>query len=110
VAYVIIAICFGLAGGLVARAKGSSFLLWFLISAVVPFVGLLAAILYRSEHQELRRRCPRCGRVTKIYDALCTRCGAELEFPQELIAPESYVRAGAGADPVRGGAHDTHRG
>ena len=38
--YVIIAYCFGLAGGIVGKAKGSSFLLWFLISAVVPVFGL----------------------------------------------------------------------
>ena len=66
---------------MVGRVKGSSFLLWFLISAVVPFFGLLAAIAYRMESNELRRRCPHCGRVTKIYDALCTRCGTELDFP-----------------------------
>jgi hypothetical protein len=87
-AYVIIALCFGLAGGLVGRIKGSSFILWFLISAAVPFFGLLAAVAYRYESDELRRRCPRCGRVTKIYDAVCTRCGTELEFPDVAIAPE----------------------
>ena len=87
-AYVIIALCFGLAGGLVGRIKGSSFVLWFLISAAVPFFGLAAAVAYRYESAELRRRCPRCGRVTKIYDAICTRCGTELEFPDVAIAPE----------------------
>jgi uncharacterized membrane protein YfcA len=40
----VIAFCFGLAGGIVGRIKGSSFLLWFLISAAVPFFGLFAAI------------------------------------------------------------------
>ena len=80
-AYVVIAVCFGLAGGIVGKVKGSSFFLWFLISGVVPFFGLLAAIAYRFERDELRRRCPNCGRVTKIYDALCTRCGAEPDFP-----------------------------
>jgi hypothetical protein len=87
-AYVIIALCFGLAGGLVGRIKGSSFVLWFLISGLVPFFGLLAAVAYRFERDELRRQCPRCGRVTKIYDALCTRCGTELDFPDVAIAPE----------------------
>jgi hypothetical protein len=87
--YVIIALCFGLAGGIVAKIKGSSFLLWFLISAVVPFLGLAAAILYRFEREELRRECPRCGRVTKIYDAICTRCGTELEYPDAIVAPEA---------------------
>ena len=29
---------------------------------------------------------------TKIYDALCTRCGAEFEFPERAVAPESWER------------------
>jgi len=91
-AYITIAFCFGLAGGVVGKIKGSSFVLWFLISALVPFFGLMAAIAYRFERDELRRQCPNCGRVTKIYDALCTRCGAELDFPQVAIAPESWER------------------
>lgn len=89
-AYVIVAICFGLSGGIVGKIKGSSFLLWFLISGLVPVIGLLAAIAYRFERDEFRRRCPTCGRVTKIYDAICTRCGTEFEFPERAIAPESW--------------------
>src|SRR5205085_2189477 len=94
-AYVIIALCFAVSGGIVARIKGSSFWLWFLISGLVPFLGLLAAIAYRFERDELRRRCPNCGKVTKIYDAICTRCGGELEFPDVAIAPESFERTPA---------------
>ena len=94
--YIVIAVCFGLAGGIVGRVKGSSFALWFLISATVPFIGLLAAIFYRYESDELRRQCPRCGSVTKIYDAVCTRCGEELEFPEVAIAPEAWSREAAG--------------
>ena len=94
-AYVIIALWFGLAGGIVGRIKGSSFLLWFLISGLVPVLGLLTALVYRSERDELRRACPNCGRVTKIYDALCTRCGAELDYPDLAIAPESLERTAA---------------
>jgi hypothetical protein len=88
-AYVALAMCFALAGGIVGRIKGSSFWLWFLISGCVPVLGLLAAIFYRYERDELRRQCPTCGRVTKVYDALCTRCGTELEYPDRVIAPES---------------------
>jgi hypothetical protein len=91
-AYLVIAFCFGLAGGFVGKIKGSSFLLWFLISGLVPVFGLLAAIAYRFESDELRRRCPNCGRVIKIYDAICTRCGAELEYPDRPLAPESWER------------------
>jgi len=93
--YVIIALCFGLAGGIVGKVKGSSFILWFLISALVPFFGLLAAIAYRFDREELRRQCPRCGNVTKLHDAICMRCGTELDFPEVAIAAESWERAPA---------------
>ena len=89
--YIVIALSFALAGGLVGRAKGSSFFLWFLISGIVPFVGLLAAIAYRVERDEPRRACPTCGKVVKLYEALCTRCGTELEYTDEIIPPESAL-------------------
>jgi hypothetical protein len=88
-AYLVICFFFGLAGGIVGRIKGSSFFIWFLISAAVPFFGLAAAILYRFERNELRRRCPKCGRVAKLHDALCTRCGEDFEFPGEVLMSEA---------------------
>jgi hypothetical protein len=90
--YVVICLFFGLAGGFIGRTKGSSFLLWFLISALIPFFGLLAALCYRWESRELRRQCPRCGRVVKIYDAKCMRCGHELEFPDAALPSEAAMR------------------
>jgi hypothetical protein len=83
---------FGLAGGIVGRIKGSSFFTWFLISGLVPFLGLLTAICYRWEDRELRRECPGCGRVVKLYDALCLSCGTELEFPDVAVASEAAMR------------------
>jgi hypothetical protein len=83
---------FGLAGGIVGKIKGSSFFLWFLISAVIPFFGLLAALLSRWENHELRRECPGCGRILKLHDALCTSCGTELEFPDVALASEASLR------------------
>ncbi len=88
-AYLVVAFSFALAGGLVGRLKGSSFFVWFLISGVLPVIGLVAALLYRTERDELRRQCPGCGKVVPLYDALCTRCGTELDFPEIAIAPES---------------------
>lgn len=82
--YLIICLFFGLAGGVVGKIKGSSFLLWFLISALVPFGGLLAAVLYRYDRDEPQRECPRCGRVLKLHDQVCFGCGLDLEFPLDL--------------------------
>jgi DNA-directed RNA polymerase subunit RPC12/RpoP len=81
--YLVIALSFALAGGFVGRLKGSSFFLWALISGVVPFIGLAAALLYRFDTDEPRRSCPNCGHVCMLHDALCTRCGSELDFPDE---------------------------
>ena len=88
-AYISIAMGFALGGGVVGRLKGSSFWLWFLISGAIPLFGLLAAVCYRSERDELRRQCPTCGRVCKLYDALCVRCGTELDFPEQALASEN---------------------
>lgn len=83
---------FGLAGGLVGRAKGSSFVIWFLIAGLIPFLGLLSALFYRSDSKELRRQCPGCGRVLKLHDAVCTSCGEELAFPDVALPSEAAMR------------------
>jgi hypothetical protein len=90
--YVVICLGFGVAGGLIGRMKGSSFWLWFLIAGLVPVAGLLAAVFYRWDDRELRRRCPGCGRVIKLHDAKCMSCGTELEFPEVAIASEAAMR------------------
>jgi hypothetical protein len=80
-----------IATAFVGRAKGSSFWLWFLIGAVLPYFGLIAALLYRRERDEPERRCPRCGTVHKLYVQVCTRCGADLYLPN----PTEVGRPGA---------------
>jgi membrane protein implicated in regulation of membrane protease activity len=87
--YVVYALWFGIAAGVVGRIKGSSFFQWFLIGTVIPVLGLLLAVLYRSERDEVRRQCPTCGKVVKLHDAMCMRCGTDLDFPEVGIEPES---------------------
>jgi hypothetical protein len=89
VIYLIFALWFGIATGVVGKIKGSSAILWFLIGAAVPVLGLVTAVLYRSERDEVRRQCPTCGKVVKLHDAMCMRCGTDLEFPDMAIEPES---------------------
>jgi hypothetical protein len=85
--YVVVAFFFGLATGVVGKIKGSSFVIWFIVGAVVPVFGLIAAIVSRWEKAELRRRCEECGAVVPITDQVCKRCGRDLDFPSEAIAP-----------------------
>ena len=82
----IMAMC-GLSAAIVAKIKGSSFLIWFLIGAALPIAGTIAALLYRWERQELRRRCEECGNVVALSDQVCMRCGRDLDWPEEVFAP-----------------------
>jgi hypothetical protein len=88
-AYLVIALFFGLATAIVAKIKGSSFFLWFVIGSVLPVAGLIGALLYRWERYEPRQRCPRCGYVMNISDQVCMRCGEDIVWegvPEETPA------------------------
>jgi hypothetical protein len=89
VIYLLVAVWFGLATGLIGRIKGSSFLIWFAVGFVVPVIGLIVVLAYRNERDEVRRQCPTCGKLVKLHDAMCMRCGTDLDFPEVAIEPES---------------------
>jgi hypothetical protein len=79
--YVPVALLFGLATAIIGRAKGSSFFIWLIVGTVLPILGLIAVILYRSEKVEPERQCPRCHKVLKLYVQVCPRCGEDLYLP-----------------------------
>ena len=78
---------FGLSAGTIGRIKGSSFFIWFLIGAALPLAGTIAALLYRFEREEPRRKCEECGNVVALSDQVCMRCGRDLDWPEEVFAP-----------------------
>jgi hypothetical protein len=82
VQYVLIAASFGLATGIIGRAKGSSFFIWLIIGTVLPLLGLIAVILYRYDKIEPERRCPRCGKTHKLYVQVCNVCGEDMYLPE----------------------------
>jgi hypothetical protein len=79
--FLVILTFFGLSAGVVAKIRGNPFLIWFLIGFCLPLLGTIAAILYRSERTELKRRCEECGNVVALHDQVCMRCGRDLELP-----------------------------
>lgn len=79
--WVVIALSAGLATGIIGRAKGGSFFIWLLIGTVLPFIGLIAVILYRNEETEPERQCPSCRKTIKLYVQVCPRCGTDLYLP-----------------------------
>jgi membrane protein implicated in regulation of membrane protease activity len=89
VIYLVFALWMGLGAGIVGRIKGSSFFIWFAIGLILPVLGVLAAAFYRSDRDEVRRQCPTCGKIIKLHDTMCMRCGTDLDFPEIAIEPES---------------------
>jgi hypothetical protein len=83
--YLVIAFFFGLSAGAIGKIKGSSFFLWFLVGAVLPVFGTLAALFYRFERNEPRRECDECGRIIAVTDQVCRGCGADQGLPSRLL-------------------------
>lgn len=79
----IICFFFGLSAGAIGKIKGGSFFIWFLVGFVLPFLGTIAALLFRNERTIERRHCPECGNVVAIHDQVCGRCGRDLEYPED---------------------------
>ena len=71
----------GLSAGTIGKIKGSSFFIWFMVGAMLPLIGTIAALLYRFERNEPRRKCPECGNVVPLSDQVCMRCGHDLDWP-----------------------------
>jgi hypothetical protein len=82
--FVVLAIFCGLSAGVIGKLKGSSFWIWFLVGLVLPLLGTLAAIFYRSERDEPLRQCNECGNIVPLHDQVCMRCGADLDWPGEF--------------------------
>ena len=84
-AYVVLIFFCGLSAGIIGKLKGSSFWIWFAVGLVLPVIGSVAAALYRNERSEPLRECPECGNVVALHVQVCTRCGRDLEWPDEVI-------------------------
>jgi hypothetical protein len=82
--FVVLAVFCGLSAGVIGKLKGSSFWIWFLVGLVLPLLGTLAAIFYRSERAEPLRQCNECGNIVPLHDQVCMRCGADLDWPDEI--------------------------
>jgi hypothetical protein len=85
VEFVVLAFFCGLSAGVIGKLKGSSFFIWFLVGTVLPLIGTIAAIAYRNEHREPLRRCESCGTAHALNVQVCTACGRDLDWPEQVI-------------------------
>lgn len=86
------ALILGVITGAIGRYKGSSFFVWFLAGTMLPGIALAGVLLMQSTHDDPRRECSNCGAVLPITAQVCMRCGEDLDYPDELIAPKSRRR------------------
>ncbi len=79
---IVILFFFGLSAGAIGKIKGVVVLHLVPDRLRLPFIGTLAALLYRNERAEPRRQCPECGNVVAIHDQVCRRCGRDSGLPR----------------------------
>jgi uncharacterized OB-fold protein len=53
---------------------------------VLPGIGTIAALAWRFEDEEAYRECDECGQVMPLYQQVCSRCGADQEWPEEVLS------------------------
>jgi hypothetical protein len=93
VTYAFFAVFCGIGAGYIGKIKGQSFWIWFCVGLVLPVFGNLVAAVSRNENDEERRLCPQCGAVAMAYQAICMKCGNELEYPtdEELLPSKNEL-------------------
>lgn len=82
---VVICVFCGLSAAFIGRWKGSSFWLWFAVGFFLPILGTIAALAWRYEDNEVYRECEECGNVIPLYQQVCNHCGADQEWPEEVL-------------------------
>ena len=104
--YVLIASASALATGFVGRAKGSSFLIWFLgRRACCPVLGLIAVLSTATSDDRARAPLPALRRGAEDpRPGLHVDCGEDLylpEVPHGAFTPGADRGSRAGAAPQR---------
>src|SRR2546429_9658399 len=90
--FVVIAVFFGLSAGVIAKIKGSSFWLWFLVGTVLPGLGTLGALLFRWERRGRPARGGGCGDRGGLRHPGRRRWGAAPAAPRQEPTPPTPAR------------------
>ena len=82
--FIVLAFFCGLSAAVIGKLKGSSFWIWFLVGAVLPLLGTIVAIFYRSEHASRGAPAPSAGRCAAPRAGLHP-LRARPDWPDEVI-------------------------
>ncbi|HLG29763.1 MAG TPA: zinc ribbon domain-containing protein [Candidatus Brocadiales bacterium] len=74
---IILGVIFGIVGGIIARHKGRSPILWFILcTLIIPVIAI--ALLPSVVAKGITKRCPHCAEIIKEDATRCKYCGMNL--------------------------------
>jgi hypothetical protein len=76
--YIILIAVAGIVGALLARPKGRSPMLWFLLCAIVPILVIAILLLPSVVAKGYTKKCPYCTEIIKEHATVCKYCGMGL--------------------------------
>lgn len=86
--YVLLLIIAGIVGGIIARRKGRSPILWFVLCALVPLLIAVIVVLPPMVSKGYTKKCSYCAEIIKEDANFCKHCGREQ--PIEMVKVSSY--------------------
>lgn len=76
--YLILIVVAGIAGAILARAKGRSPMLWLILCAMVPLLVIAIALIPALVSKGYTKKCPHCSEIVKEDATVCKYCGMGL--------------------------------
>ena len=73
--YYLLIIVAGIVGAVLARPKGRSPVLWFLLCAILPLLVIAIALLPPVVSEGITRKCPHCAETIRADANVCKYCG-----------------------------------
>ena len=72
--FILIAVA-GIVGAVLARPKGRSPILWFILCAMVPLLVIAVLMLPSVIARGFTKKCPHCAEIIKEDATVCKYCG-----------------------------------
>lgn len=73
--YVILVVVTGIVGAVLARPKGRSPILWFILCAIIPLLVIAILLLPSVVRKGFTKKCHHCAEVIKEDATVCKYCG-----------------------------------